>query len=187
MIQPILDRSLSELANLLARMSPLQAPLQRLGGAMLACWQQRGKVLIAGNGGSAADAVHLAEELSVRYQKNRRALAAVALCDAAAITCAGNDFGYDAVFSRQVEALGNPGDILIVFTTSGNSASIVNAVNAAKARQLLTCAFLGKGGGQLKGVCDIELIIPCDATARIQEAHQLLFHVLCEWVDTKVD
>ena len=187
MIQPILERSLSELANLLARLSPMHAPLQRLGEAMLACWNGRGKVLVAGNGGSAADAMHLAEELSVRYQKNRRALAAIALCDASAITCCANDFGYESVFSRQVEALGNPGDILIVFTTSGNSPSIVKAVQAARERQVLTCAFLGKGGGQLAGMCDIELIVPHDATARIQEAQKLMFHVLCEWVDGKVE
>lgn len=187
MIQPILERSLTELADVLAKMASMQASLQRLGDALIACWKQRGKVLIAGNGGSAADAVHLAEEFSVRYQKNRRALAAIALCDAAAITCCANDFGYEKVFSRQVEALGNPGDVLIVFTTSGNSPSIVRAVQAARERQMITCAFLGKGGGQLAGVCDIDLIIPSDATARIQEAHQLLFHVLCEWVDEKIE
>ncbi len=154
---------------------------------MLACWSNRGKVLIAGNGGSSADAMHLAEELCVRFQKNRRALAAIALCDPTVITCAGNDYGYDHVFARQVEALGNPGDILIVMTTSGNSANVLRAIEAAKSQKLLTAAFLGKDGGKLRGQCDIELLIPSPLSARVQECHKLLYHTLCEWVDTKIE
>jgi D-sedoheptulose 7-phosphate isomerase len=154
---------------------------------MLKCWEAHGKVLIAGNGGSAADAMHFAEELSVRYQKNRRALAAMALCDAPAITCAANDFGYDQVFARQVEALGNAGDILIVLSTSGNSNSVIKALELAKARKLLTVAFLGKDGGRSKGLADIELLVPSPLTARVQEAHKLLYHVLCEWIESKVE
>jgi D-sedoheptulose 7-phosphate isomerase len=153
---------------------------------MLRCWEKRGKVLTAGNGGSAADAMHLAEELSVRFEKNRKALAAIALCDPSAITCAANDFGYDTIFSRQIEALGNPGDILIVFTTSGNSGSVLGAIESAKSQKLVTVAFLGKGGGKAKGLCDIEFIIPATTSHRVQEGHKILYHTLCEWIDAKV-
>lgn len=187
MVKPILTGALAELAELLPKIGALEPSVQKVGDAMLACWANRGKVLIAGNGGSAADAMHFAEELAVRYQKDRRALAAIALCDPTVLTCAGNDFGYDRVFARQVEALGNPGDIFIGMTTSGNSENVVLAIEEAKRRQMTTVAFLGKGGGRTKGLSDIELIIPSDTTARVQEAHKLLFHVLCEWIDSKVD
>ena len=186
MVKPILAGALAELADLLPKMGALEPVAQKLADTLLACWERRGKVLLAGNGGSAADAMHFAEELSVRYQKNRRALAAVALCDPTVLTCAGNDFGYERVFARQVEALGNPGDVFVAMTTSGNSPNILLAIEEARRRGVTTVAFLGKGGGKTKGLCDIELIVPSDSTARIQEAHKLLFHVICEWIDTKV-
>jgi D-sedoheptulose 7-phosphate isomerase len=185
-IKPILSRSIRELAELLPSLAALEPRLQQLGEAMMACWDRRGKVLTAGNGGSAADAMHFAEELVVRYQKNRRALAAVALCDPTVLTCAGNDFGYESVFERQVEALGNPGDLLVVMTTSGNSPTLVRAVELAVSRGLQTAAFLGRDGGRTRGLCQIELIVPCQSTARIQEAHKLLFHSLCEWIDAQL-
>ena len=185
-IKPILDRSLADLGQLLPRLAELEPQLRRLGEAMMACWSRRGKVLIAGNGGSAADAMHFAEELVVRFQKNRRALAAMALCDATAVTCAGNDFGFDQIFSRQVEAFGNPGDVFIGFTTSGNSTNILKAFEAAKKQGMVTAGFLGKDGGQARGRCDIEFVVPSNSTARIQEAHQVLYHALCEWVDERV-
>jgi D-sedoheptulose 7-phosphate isomerase len=181
-----LSDSLKEWADLMLRIEALAPALERLGEAMMACWEQRGKVLIAGNGGSAADAMHFAEELVVRFVKNRRALAAIALCDPTMITCAGNDFGYETIFSRQVEALGNPADVFIGMTTSGNSPNIRRAVDAAKERQMTTAAFLGRDGGALRGRCDIELLVPSPTTARIQEAHKLLFHTLCTWVDARV-
>ena len=164
----VLSRSIKDLQALLPRIESLGEPLQRLGDAMLDCWNKKGKVLIAGNGGSAADAMHLAEELCVRFAKNRRALAAIALCDPTVLTCAANDFGFESIFSRQIEALGNSGDIFIALTTSGNSANLVRAAEAAKERGLLTVAFLGKDGGQLRGQCVIELLIPSSSTARIQ-------------------
>lgn len=181
-----LSQSLNEWAGLLPKLDALAPALERLGEAMMACWDRRGKVLVAGNGGSAADAMHLAEELVVRFVKNRRALAAIALCDPTMITCAGNDFGYETIFSRQVEALGNPGDVFIGMTTSGNSPNIAKAVEAARERQMTTVAFLGKDGGALRGRCDIELLVPSPTTARVQEAHKLLFHTLCTWIDARV-
>ena len=185
-MKALLDKAVHDLSHLLPTLAAMGDSMQRLGQAMLDCWQKRGKVLVAGNGGSAADAMHLAEELSVRFMKNRRALAAVALCDPAAITCAGNDFGYETVFARQVEALGNPGDVLVVFTTSGNSPNILRAIQQAKSQGLLTAAFLGRDGGKAKGLCDIELIVPANVPHRIQEGHKILYHTLCEWIDAKV-
>lgn len=186
LMKAMLNKALRDLQHLLPKLEFLADPLEKLAGEMLRCWQNRGKVLVAGNGGSAADAMHLAEELSVRFMKNRRALAAVALCDPAAITCAGNDFGYETVFARQVEALGNPGDVLIVFSTSGNSPNILRAIQQAKSQGLTTAAFLGRDGGQARGLCDIEFVVPADAPHRIQEGHKILYHTLCEWIDTKV-
>lgn len=187
MSDSLLTRSIDELASLLPAIRALEGPLVRLGEAMLACWEKRGKVLTAGNGGSAADAMHLAEELVVRFHKNRRALAAMALCDATAITCCGNDFGFEKIFARQVEAFGNAGDVFIGFTTSGNSANILRALETARRQQMVTCGFLGRDGGAARALCDIALVVPSETTARIQEAHLLLYHTLCQWIDDRVD
>src|SRR5687767_5490970 len=156
-MKSVLSRSIKDLHDLLPRLENLSGELQRLADALLNCWNHKGKVLLAGNGGSAADAMHLAEELCVRFAKNRRALAAIALCDPTVLTCAANDLGFESVFSRQIEALGNSGDVFIALTTSGNSPNLVRAVEAAKSRGLLTACFLGKDGGQLRNKCDIEL------------------------------
>jgi D-sedoheptulose 7-phosphate isomerase len=185
-MQSILARATDELRELLPKVAAMAPVAERLAAAMMACWAGRGKVLIAGNGGSAADAVHFAEELVVRFQKDRKGLAAMALCDAAVLTCAANDLGYENVFSRQVEAYGNPGDVFIAMTTSGNSANLVKAIRAAKAQGLVTAGFLGKDGGRARGLCDIELIVPSPTTARIQEAHKILYHSVCEWVEERV-
>jgi D-sedoheptulose 7-phosphate isomerase len=183
----LFDTSAAELRELLARLHPLHEPLRRLGQLMLDCWQAGGKVMLAGNGGSAADAMHFAEELLVRFKKNRRALAAIALCDPAVITCAANDFGYDTIFARQVEGLGRSGDLLILMSTSGNSQNLVEAVKAARALGLRTATFAGRDGGKLRGLCDVELIVPSDITHHIQEVHKVLYHALCAWVDEVID
>lgn len=182
----ILRRSADELGALLGQVEPLGAPLARLGQTVMDCWKRGGKVLTAGNGGSAADAMHLAEELVVRFHANRKALAAISLTDPTVLTCCANDFSFEQVFARQVEALGSAGDVFIGFTTSGKSANILRAVEAAKRKQLTTVAFLGKDGGALRGKCDVELLVPSPNTARVQEVHQLLFHALCEWVDREL-
>jgi D-sedoheptulose 7-phosphate isomerase len=187
MLKPLLDQAVEDLRELLPKIAALEPQVQRLADAMLRCWEGGGKLLLAGNGGSAADAMHFAEELSVRFMKNRRALAAIALCDPTVITCAANDFGYEMIFSRQIEALGKRGDLFICFTTSGNSANILRAIDAAKSRGLVTAAFLGKEGGKCRGNCDIELIVPANVPHRVQEGHKILYHTLCEWVDQKVD
>jgi D-sedoheptulose 7-phosphate isomerase len=182
-----MSQALADWNELLPKLLPLADPLQQLVTAMLGSWQNGGKTLIAGNGGSAADAMHFAEELVVRFRKNRRALPAIALCDPTVITCAANDFGYESVFERQVEAFGKPGDVLIILTTSGNSINLLKAAKLAKSQQLITAAFLGKSGGKALGLCDIELIVPSDDTARIQEAHKLFIHTLCQYVDDRID
>jgi len=185
-MKTLLDQSIQQSLELLPKLAALAPTLERLGQAIFACWEKPGKLLMAGNGGSMADAMHFAEELSVRFRRNRKALAAMALSDVAVITCAGNDFGYETIFERQVEALGNPGDMLFVFTTSGNSVNILRAIDLAKSRGLVTVALLGKDGGLAHGRCDFELLIPSDQTARIQEGHKLLFHTLCEWIDSRL-
>jgi D-sedoheptulose 7-phosphate isomerase len=183
---PFLLRAIDDLRELLPRLAALEQPLERLGDAFLACWERRGKVLLAGNGGSAADAMHFAEELVVRYRRDRRAAAAIALCDPTVLTCAANDLGFEQVFARQVEALGNPGDVLVAMTTSGNSANLLRAIEAASAQGLTTAAFLGKDGGPARGRCDIELLVPSSSSARVQESHKVLFHALCEWIDLRL-
>jgi len=185
-MQSLLNAAIDDARNLLEQVRPLAPSLERLARTMLDCWQRRGKVMTCGNGGSCADAIHLAEELSIRFARDRRGLAAIALTDGGAITCAANDYGWERVFSRQVEALGNPGDVLIGFSTSGNSANVIAAVEAARRIGVTTCAFLGKDGGKLKGQADIELHVPHKLTHRVQEAHLLLYHTLCEWIDARV-
>ncbi len=146
------------------------------------------RILVCGNGGSAADAQHFAAELSGRYAKNRRALAGIALTtDTSALTAIGNDYGFDRVFSRQVEALGRPGDLLVGISTSGNSLNVIRAVEAAQAQGMKTLGLLGRDGGTLKTLCDEALVVPSPVTARIQEVHQMIYHFWCEVLDTHFD
>lgn len=146
---------------------------------------QRGcRVLVCGNGGSAADAQHFAAELSGRYVKERRALAGIALTtDTSALTAIGNDYGFDHIFSRQVEALGRPGDLLIGISTSGNSPNVILAVAAAKQLGVRTLGLLGHEGGKLRTLVDDALVVPCPVTARIQEVHQMIYHFWCEAIE----
>lgn len=142
--------------------------------------RQDGKILFFGNGGSAADAQHLATELTVRFSKDRPAIAAIALTtDTSALTAIGNDFGFDRLFSRQIEALGREGDVAIGISTSGNSANVLEALKAARQKGLVTVGLSGRGGGKMHDVCDILIVIPSDVTARIQEMHITLGQMLC--------
>ena len=143
-----------------------------------------GKVLICGNGGSAADSQHLAAELVGRFKRERRALPALALTtDTSVITSLSNDYSFDRIFSRQVEALGAPGDILIMISTSGNSANLIRAANLARERDLKTIALLGRDGGELAGKADLILIVPASETARIQEGQAVIYHIICDLVE----
>lgn len=153
-------------------------PAVEAAGQEIRCAIKGGhKLLTAGNGGSAADALHLAEELVGRFDKDRISLPAIALCaDPTLLTCIGNDYGFDQIYSRQIEGLGRPGDVLVIFSTSGKSPNIVNALRTAKSRQLKIIAVLGKDGGSAKGIADHELIVPSHVTARIQEVHTFILH-----------
>lgn len=147
-------------------------------------FRQGNKVLIAGNGGSLSDSTHFAEELTGYFRKKRPALPAIALADAAHISCVGNDAGFDQIFSRGVEALGRPGDLFIGMTTSGNSPNILKAIHAAKDKQMRTIAFLGKSGGAAKGIADLEWIVDgFPYSDRIQEAHMAAIHIMIECVE----
>ena len=144
------------------------------------------KILISGNGGSAADAQHIAAELTGRYKIERKGLPAIALTtDTSALTAIGNDYGYEHVFSRQVEALAQKGDLLIGISTSGNSRNVIYALQKAKEIGCRTVGFSGKGGGKMNDVCDLNIIIPSDDTARIQEMHIMIGHILCQLIDNE--
>lgn len=141
------------------------------------------KVLICGNGGSNCDALHFAEEFTGRFRKERRALPAIAISDSSHITCVGNDYGFDYIFSKGVEAYGKEGDMFIGISTSGNSGNVIKAVEKAKELGMKTVALLGKDGGKLKGMCNYEFIIPGETSDRIQEIHMMILHIIIEGVE----
>lgn len=145
-----------------------------------------GKVLACGNGGSMTQAAHLCEELTGRFRDDREPFAAIACTDSGHLSCTANDYGYDEVFTRWVRALGRTGDALVVFSTSGNSENVVRAVEAAKRAGVSTIALLGKGGGRLADVCDVELICPGETSDRIQEVHMVVLHCLIEGVEREL-
>lgn len=160
----------------------LQSEFRRLVEAAVKCIQGGGKLLFFGNGGSASDAQHLATELTVRYIKNRKAIAALALTtDTSALTAIGNDLGFDELFARQVEALGKPGDLIVAITTSGQSPNVLKALETGRHMGLVCAALTGKGGGELvkRKLAEICLVVPSSTTARIQEMHITLGQMLC--------
>ncbi|MFT4553061.1 MAG: D-sedoheptulose 7-phosphate isomerase [Chlamydiales bacterium] len=161
--------------------------IENVATAIAESFDQGNKVIIAGNGGSLCDAMHFAEELTGQFRGFRPALPAIALSCPGHITCAANDFGFENVFSRGIEAYGKAGDVFVGLTTSGNSPNIIKAFEAASEREMTTVSFLGKGGGELKGVADLELCIEGFSTSdRIQEAHMTAIHILIEMVEKKL-
>ena len=150
----------------------------------LDCLKNGNKILLFGNGGSAADAQHIAAELVGRYKTERKGLAAIALTtDTSALTAIGNDYGYDCVFNRQVEALANTGDVAIGISTGGSSANVASALKLAKDLDCKTIGFSGRGGGEMNELCDINIVVPAQATARIQEMHIVIGHTICHLID----
>jgi|TARA_B110000459_G_scaffold113733_1_gene125799 D-sedoheptulose 7-phosphate isomerase len=150
----------------------------------LDCLKNGNKILLFGNGGSAADAQHIAAELVGRYKTERKGLAAIALTtDTSALTAIGNDFGYDCVFDRQVEALANTGDVAIGISTGGSSANVASALKLAKDLDCKTIGFSGRGGGEMNELCDINIVVPAQDTARIQEMHIVIGHTICHLID----
>ena len=165
----------------------LQAPLLQAIDLCFSTVSNNGKILACGNGGSAADAQHFIAELVGRFERERLPLAGIALnTDTSILTAVGNDYGYDQVFARQVSALGQPGDVLVAISTSGNSANVQLSIQAAHEREMRVIALTGKGGGainEMLGDQDVHLCVPHDRTMRIQEVHILLLHVLCDGID----
>ena len=165
----------------------LAAPLAGAAEMMVGALVNNGKILACGNGGSAADAQHFAAELVGRFEMERQGLAAVALStDSSIMTAVANDYGYKTVFERQVRALGQPGDVLLAISTSGNSPSIIEAIRAAHDNDLHVVALTGKGGGEIGQILsdsDVHICVPSDRTARIQEVHLLAIHCLCDGID----
>lgn len=149
--------------------------------------QKGNKIMSCGNGGSHCDAMHFAEELSGRYRNNRKALAAISISDASHITCVGNDYGFDFIFSRMVEALGQPGDVLLGISTSGNSKNVIEAVKAARQRGMQVVLLTGKDGGQLAGMADVEVRVPHFGYAdRIQEIHIKVIHIFIQLIESQL-
>jgi D-sedoheptulose 7-phosphate isomerase len=145
------------------------------------------KIISCGNGGSMCDAMHFAEELSGRYRNDRKALPAVAISDASHITCAANDYGFDHIFSRFIEALGNNNDILFAISTSGNSANIINAIKTAKEKGMKIIGLTGKDGGEMKNLCDVEIrVLHSGFSDRIQEIHIKIIHSLIDFIEDKM-
>ncbi len=182
-----LDQQIAEHADVLGRTAAaVREPFQKLVEACLTSLASGGKILLFGNGGSAADAQHLATELVIRYRYNRKALAAIALTtDTSLLTACANDFSFEEIFSRQIEALGRPGDVAIGITTSGNSPNVLTALAVARDMGLVAAGFGGRDGGKMVGLADPLLIVPSNSTARIQEMHILLGHALCDQVEAK--
>ena len=161
------------------KMTEMAAVIQKI-------FEKRGRVFVCGNGGSMCDAMHFAEEWTGRFRKNRAPMPVIALGDPSHLTCVANDFGFESVFSRPVQALGHTGDLLIAISTSGNSENIIQAAQAAKLQNMTVFGMLGNDGGRLRSKCDQYLIAPGRTSDRIQEIHMLVFHVLIEVIEQRM-
>ena len=168
------------------KMEALLPKVSAVGETMAEALKGGHKILICGNGGSAADAQHIAAELVGRFHRERRSLPAIALTtDTSILTSVGNDYAFEDIFSRQVEGLGEKGDVLLAISTSGNSGNVIKAAEQAKNQGLLVMGLAGKDGGKLAPLCDEAIVVPSDVTARIQEMHLLCYHILCQIIDEK--
>jgi len=184
MLKNIRSELESHLGTIQSVINSMEGDIERVSKMLVDTLKNGNKILLCGNGGSAADAQHIAAELTGRYKSERRGLPGIALTtDTSALTAIGNDYGYDRVFDRQVEALANKGDLLIGISTSGNSQNVINAFGVAKELGCITIGLSGKGGGRFNGECDLNLVIPSDDTPRIQEMHILIGHIVCQCID----
>jgi len=183
----VLQRVIADSVATLQGLTALEAPLQRAAAMVAECFKSGNKILVCGNGGSASDATHLATEWLCRFVDDRRPYPAISLtANGEFMTAVCNDYGADEIFARQVWGLGAKGDVLIAFTTSGKSKNVLRALEEAKRRGLESICFLGRDGAFTRGVATLDLIVPGNVTARIQEAHKLLFHALCEIVEREL-
>jgi D-sedoheptulose 7-phosphate isomerase len=179
-----MNKELNEHIELFKKLNNLEPDLLSAAHMCSNTIKSGGKVFFIGNGGSAADAQHLAAELVGRFVCERRALPGLALTtDSSGLTCIGNDYGFDYIFSRQVEGLGRAGDVLIAISTSGNSQNLIQAVESCRLLNISTIGLLGRNGGQLAPLVDLPIIVPHNTTARIQEAHIFLGHQLCQMIE----
>jgi len=187
MKQIIISEFESHLKTIQDVIGTMEEDLKKASSLAVEVLKRGNKVLLCGNGGSAADAQHIAAELVGRYKTERRGLPAIAITtDTSALTAIGNDYGYDRIFDRQVEALLNKGDLLIGISTSGNSLNVLSALLLAKDMGAETLGLTGKGGGKMNYACDINLVVPSDDTPRIQEMHILFGHIICQIIDNEL-
>lgn len=176
---------LAELAALVAR--DMAGDVAELAAVVATALEDGGKVMFCGNGGSAADAQHLATEYVVRFRDDRAPLPALALTtDTSLLTAASNDYGFERVFARQVDALGRPGDVLVLHSTSGNSPNLLRAAEVARRKQITTVALLGRGGGELRDIVDHGLVVPGESGAHAQELHLAIGHIICQIVEERI-
>lgn len=159
--------------------------IEQAADAIINAYLNGNSLYTCGNGGSACDSMHFAEELVARYKMNRPALPAMALSDTSIVTCAGNDFGYDNIFSRQIEAYGKRGDVLVALSTSGNSQNVIEAIKKAREKGMVAIGLSGEGG-QMKDLCEINIAIPSKNSARIQESHITIIHCLCALIEERI-
>ena len=171
-----------------ATLKYIAGPLEIAANLCIDCLQDGGKILIFGNGGSAADAQHIAAEMVGRYKVERKGLPAIALTtDTSVLTSIGNDYGYSHVFDRQVEALANKGDVVIGISTGGSSNNVISALRLAKKMGCKTIGFSGRDGGEMNALCDVNLVVPAEDTPRIQEMHIVIGHTICHLIDLEFD
>ena len=183
----ILKSAIASASEILRSLVDLDAQVAKAADLITNCLRAGNKILACGNGGSAADAAHFATEFVVRFTHDRPAYPAIALTsDGGLLTAAGNDYGFEEIFARQVDAFGVENDLLICLTTSGKSENVKRALQVAKTRKLKTIAFLGRDGGSTVGMADLDLVVKSESTARIQEAHKLLLHVFCEIAEERL-
>jgi D-sedoheptulose 7-phosphate isomerase len=181
-LAPSFKQSQKTLATFCARKGNI-AKVQDISHTLAAVFQRGNQVLACGNGGSSCDATHFAEEFVVKLRQDRQALPAIALSETSALLAAANDYGFEHIFARGVEAYGRPGDMLVAISTSGNSPNIIRAVKAARLKKMITVGLLGRDGGRMKGLCDFELIVNGPTSDRIQEAHMAILHIIIEGVE----
>jgi D-sedoheptulose 7-phosphate isomerase len=180
----VIDRSIADHQATIAALADMKPGITAAAEMLRRCLADGGTIFLMGNGGSAADSQHLAAEIVGRFKRERKGLAAIALTtDTSILTSVGNDYGFDFIFARQVEALCRPGDVLIGISTSGNSRNVVAGIEAGKRVGVRSIGLLGGNGGSLRQMCDLALVAPSPETARIQEAHILIGHILCELVE----
>jgi D-sedoheptulose 7-phosphate isomerase len=187
-MKQIIEEHFIEHRATLDSVAELGESIEKVAKLLIRCLKNNGTIFWCGNGGSASDSQHLAGELVGRFVGDRRPLKSIALtADSAVTTCIVNDYGYEQIFSRQVEALGSKGDILVGISTSGNSKNVLNAFEVSKMKGIVTIGFLGKGGGEAASLANQSITVPSNSTARVQEMHILIGHILCDLIEEKLD